>query len=122
MLIKAYNTIPEFQDHDFEATGYVKAPDPTLNGGHYTGEPFETGAEYGDYPVKADAYFMNQQLKTPNAKHQVVDSHRVGNNFQILDSNLKEVNGIVCHEPERAPSTICASNSFADDYEIWEEK
>lgn len=119
--ITPYNSVPKHETYEFSATGYVKAPEASINGGHYTGERFKPGAEYRDFPVKADAYHFNQQLETPGAKHQHVGSQRDGNNLQIVGGDLVKVKGILC---SKSPSgekkgEVCAFNSFADNYGMW---
>ena len=118
--MKPYNTIPTHHAYDFEKTGYVKAPEPSANGGHYTGEPFRKDAEYRDFPVKADAFYFNQQI-VPEARHQDVDSHRPGNNLRMLDresGNYESINGVTCRK-EGTPKKmeICAYEKNM--YAIW---
>ena len=120
--ITPYNSVPKHENYGFSATGYVKAPEPSLNGGHYTGEKFKAGAEYKDFPVKADAYYFNQQLSTPGAKFQNVGSQRDGNNLQLNDGGaLVNLNGIICSksESQKEKQEICAFNSFTDNYGSW---
>lgn len=118
--ITPYNSIPKHEMYEFEATGYVKAPEPSVNGGHYTGEKFKPGVEYRDFPVKADAYDFNKQIDTPGAKHQNVGSHRAGNNLQIVGDEFVKVNGIICSKSDVSnKEEICAFNSFADNLGEW---
>lgn len=118
--ITPYNIVPKHETYEFGATGYVKVPEPSVNGGHYTGEEFKSGAEYRDFPVKADAYYFNQQLLTPGAKSQNVGSQRDGNNLQINSGSYENVNGIICSKSEdKKKKEICAFNSFTNNYELW---
>lgn len=119
--ITPYNSVPKHENYGFSGTGYVKAPEPSLNGGHYTGEKFKPGAEYKDFPVKADAYYFDQQLATPGAKFQNVGSQRDGNNLQLNDGELVNLNGIICRksESQKEKQEICAFNSFTDNYSSW---
>lgn len=121
--MKPYNTVPKLQDYEYGQTGYVMPPEPSLNGGHYTGEPFKKDAKYRDFPVKADAFYMNKQLQTPGSQYQDVSSHRPGNNLQLLGVEkgmYESVGGVTCRKrSESEQSTICAYNSFSDDYSTW---
>ena len=118
--ITPYNSVPKHEMYEFANTGYVKAPEPSLNGGHYTGEKFKPGAEYRDFPVKADAYHFNKQLTTPGAQSQNVTSQRAGNNLQIVGGEMVNVNGIVCNKPtKKKAEEICAFNSFTNNYGSW---
>lgn len=38
--------------------GHVPAPEPTLNGGRYTGEPFHADAPYRNFPAMPDGAYM----------------------------------------------------------------
>jgi hypothetical protein len=118
--ITPYNSVPKHEAYEFIATGYVKVPEPSVNGGHYTGEKFATGAEYRDFPVKADAHYFNEQLSTPGASSQNVGSQRDGNNLQINSGKFVNVNGIMCKKSEdHKKEEICAFNSFSDSYGSW---
>lgn len=74
----------------FDSYPYVQPPQPSLNGGLYTGEPFKMGAAYANVPVTPDAsYIIHENLKTadppPGATFQYPSGHRPGNNFHIMN-------------------------------------
>lgn len=64
--------------------GPVEAPEPSLNGGLFTGAPFKPGAPWGNIPVKPDAVSLSQNLKTanppPRAMEMLPSYTRPGNN------------------------------------------
>ena len=73
--------------YEFEKYGYMEAPPPKLNGGLYTGEPFN-GA-HGNYPVKPDAVYMtNENLRSANGPVEGLfhypGNNRPGNNSQKM--------------------------------------
>jgi len=76
----------EFSEYDFEAQGYQPVPKPTLNGGLYTGEPFDSNAPYGYIHVDPDATeYMYNNLRRghnppPNARLQYPGT-RSGNSY-----------------------------------------
>jgi len=64
-------------------------PKPSLNGGLYTGEPFQKGAPWGNVPVVPDTgYMIHYNLKSanppPGAEYQYPTGFRPGNNNPIL--------------------------------------
>jgi hypothetical protein len=63
-----------FADYDFASTGYAPPPPPSLNGGLYTGQPFQKDAPWGNVPV------------TPDATPMIHDNLRRGNTppFQAI--------------------------------------
>lgn len=66
---------------------YVPPPPRTLNGGLFTGEPFQHGAPWGNVPVIPDVdYMTNINLRSanppPQALYQYPGNTRPGNNFQ----------------------------------------
>lgn len=65
---------------------FVPPPQPSLNGGLFTGEPFAPGAPWGTVPVVPDAgYMIHYNLRSanppPGAIYQYPGSHRPGNNY-----------------------------------------
>lgn len=71
---------------------YVPPPPPSFNGGLYTGEPFQTGAPWRNYPVTPDAGYYNF-TNLPDAP--VIAQHHVpggglrpGNNTPLLPSDF----------------------------------
>lgn len=66
---------------------YVPPPQPSLNGGLFTGTPFLKGAPWGNVPVIPDVdYMTNVNLKSanppPGAIYQYPGNTRPGNNYQ----------------------------------------
>jgi hypothetical protein len=92
-------------------------PEPSINGGLYTGEPFAEGAQYADIKVQPDAFFMNHiTLQSanppPGAMEQAVDNDRPGNNQQYI-TEYKNINGILCKiTKDIKKPALCAHNSF----------
>ena len=77
----------QFSDYEFEKYGYMKAPQPKLNGGLYSGEAFN-GA-HGNVPVMADGEYMTtKNLKSANPPTEGLYHYpgytRPGNNKQEL--------------------------------------
>lgn len=65
---------------------FVPPPQPSLNGGLYTGEPFAPSAPWGTVPVVPDAgYMIHYNLRSANpplgAIYQYPGSIRPGNNY-----------------------------------------
>ncbi len=61
----------------------VDVPPPSLNGGLYTGSPFESGAPWGNVAIvpEADTYTQNLQSANPPPGGMFIPSHtRLGNN------------------------------------------
>ena len=58
-------------EYSFEKFGYMKPPEPSPNGGLYTGEPFKEGSAYADVKVTPDAFFMNNFTLALRNLHQV---------------------------------------------------
>jgi hypothetical protein len=70
-----------------DATSYVPPPPRALNGGLYTGEPFQQNAPWANVPVVPDVdYMTNVNLRSanppPGAVFQYPGNTRPGNNFQ----------------------------------------
>lgn len=65
---------------------HIPPPEPSLNGGLYTGTSFTPGAPWGNLPVTPDAgYMTHYNLRTanppPGAIYQYPGSNRPGNSF-----------------------------------------
>jgi hypothetical protein len=65
---------------------YQSAPAPSLNGGLYTGEPFDQTCTYKNYPNKPDSVYLHTHTLSsanppPGAQDQFPDSIRPGNNL-----------------------------------------
>jgi hypothetical protein len=85
----ANNSSLNYGIYDFEKYGYMKPPQPKLNGGLYTGEEFKDDAEYGNVQVVADVdYLMYENLKSAKgpdeARFHYPGSIRPGNNIQLM--------------------------------------
>jgi hypothetical protein len=99
------------------ALQYVPPPPPTLNGGLYTGTPFEPNAPWRNYPVKPDAGYYNfgslaQVDSAPPAARYMMPGGglRPGNSTPLLpaafaNSRVKELNAICI------PASAFAANS-----------
>lgn len=67
--------------------GHVPPPQPSLNGGLYTGEPFQHGAPWANVPAvpDADAYLVHFALRSanppPGAEVQYLAAIRPGNSY-----------------------------------------
>lgn len=76
----------QFAEYDFAKTGYTQVPPPSLNGGLYSGEPFERNAPWANVPVTPETTFMiNENLNrgnvtAPGANYQYPPT-RQGNNY-----------------------------------------
>jgi hypothetical protein len=100
----------------FEKFGYMKAPEPSKNGGLYTGEAFAEGATYGDVKVIPDAFYMNNVTLAsanppPGAMQQAVHQSRPGNNQQHV-SNYDTYRSIYCQPTVKLNTPVCAANHF----------
>ena len=75
-------------------SSYSPIPEPSLNGGWFTGEPFHKGAEYGNvYVVPSSAYWNSENLKSanppPQALSQIQNGYRPGNNTDLEIPKMK---------------------------------
>lgn len=73
----------------YQYDSFVPPPQPKLNGGLYTGEPFAEGAPWANVPVVADIdYMIHHNLRSANppieALFQYPGTVRPGNNFQAM--------------------------------------
>lgn len=74
----------------------VMPPSPTPNGGLYTGQPFEAGAPWRNFPATPDSgYLMHVSLRSarppPGARfHLPGGGLRPGNNTPVLPVELLE--------------------------------
>ena len=53
-----------YAQYDFQTIGYTPPPPPSLNGGLYSGEPFEKGAPWANVPMIPDATYMTHVALT----------------------------------------------------------
>jgi hypothetical protein len=73
-----------FSDYEFEKFGYMGVPPPTLNGGLYTGEPFDKDGLHRNFPQKPDTTEMLQSylpLDAPMKARFMYPPTRQGNSF-----------------------------------------
>lgn len=75
-----------YADYNFEEVGYIPPPKPSLNGGLYTGKPFDNNAPWRNFPVTPDAaVYTHLNLRsakpTPEACYQYPGQTRPGNNY-----------------------------------------
>jgi hypothetical protein len=117
MLPQPYSEDSKDQgEYSFEKFGYMKVPEPSKNGGLYTGEAFAEGAAYGDVKVIPDAFYMNNVTLAsanppPGAMAQAVHQSRPGNNQQQVN-NYKKYRNIYCQPTVKKDTPICAYNHF----------
>lgn len=124
MTVTGYDKTKSFTIYTRKDGEYVSAPEASRNGGLYTGELFVENAGYRDVPIKPDAFDMIQALDlgaspVPGSKMQFVDSHRPGNNLQILPSNVTDENGVGCMEVQKQKDEVCAYNSIVSKFARW---
>lgn len=75
---------------------------PPLNGGLYTGEPFEKNAPWGNIPINPDVDFIipiGLSLGNPpkDAFCQFPGTTRAGNNHQNMTPCMKKQIGMYCN-------------------------
>lgn len=76
----------------------VPPPQPSINGGLYTGEPFLPGAPWGNVPVTPDSGFMiHYNLRSANPPPGAIyqypgGSFRPGNNTPVMPGITKLAN------------------------------
>jgi len=73
-------------------------PEPTLNGGLYTGQPFSNNAPWANVPVRpTSAYMTHMNLRSANpplgALFQLQAGHRPGNNSDDAMPGVKQFIG-----------------------------
>ena len=87
-----------------DASYSVPPPQPELNGGWYTGEPFAKGAPYRNFPVIPDSGFMTHHnlrsaLPPIEALYQYTSTIRPGNNYSSTPGlRLNTKYNIMCNE------------------------
>lgn len=59
-----------FADYNFDKVGYIPPPPPSLNGGLYTGTPFQKNAPWANVPVVPDTTFILQNNLPKDAPFQ----------------------------------------------------
>ena len=100
--------------------GYVPPPPPTLNGGLYTGKPFEQGAPWANVPVTPDAGFYNfgnlrGVASAPKAARYMVPGGglRPGNNTPLLPAEF--ANGRIANLNAVCVPASAYADTSADD-------
>jgi hypothetical protein len=85
---------------------FVPPPPPSLNGGLYTGEPFQTNAPWANMPVTPEGTYMtsaNLQSANPppGAQQQYAGSLRPGNNYQDMPGVglFSDKHSMLCSQP-----------------------
>lgn len=89
--------VQTLEDVEVSQLNYVPPPKPSLNGGLYTGQPFQKDAPWANIPVIPDVdYMTNVNLRSanppPRALYQYPGNTRPGNNYQA-NTGLKEYTG-----------------------------
>lgn len=87
---------------------HVEPPEPSLNGGLYTGKPFAPNAPWGNVPVVPDTgYMIHYNLRSanppPGAIYQYPGSIRPGNSYTHMYGIQKYDDdrfNIYCAKPE----------------------
>jgi hypothetical protein len=85
------------EESEMRQMSYVPPPQPSLNGGLFTGAPFKPNAPWANVPVVPDVdYMTNVNLRSanppPQALYQYPGNTRPGNNYQA-NSGLKPYEG-----------------------------
>jgi hypothetical protein len=101
---------------------YAAPPAPVLNGGLYTGAPFQPDAPWRNFPAVPDGTYMTQvNLQSasppPGALVQHQGSTRPGNNYQILPNStwFSNQHSIVCvrQDQKQQPPATNTANTFS---------
>jgi hypothetical protein len=99
------------------STQHVPPPPPSLNGGLYTGEPFQANAPWANVPATPDAVsLMMHTLQSanppPGARYHVPGATRPGNN--LLDTpNLQFISpahSAICVATCPSPNEVARAN------------
>jgi hypothetical protein len=76
----------------------LNLPPPSLNGGRYTGQPFQKDAPWGNFPALPDAGYLNTvALRSadppPGAQYHIPGGGlRPGNNTPVLPTEMTAMN------------------------------
>jgi len=81
------------------------AHNPKLNGGLYTGEPFQKDAPWANVPVVPDAdYMTHYNLRSANPPLEALTQYpggtRPGNNNQVMPGVEKSAYGLWCNKTQ----------------------
>ena len=115
----ANNSSLNYGIYDFEKYGYMKPPQPKLNGGLYTGEEFNKDSDYGNVKVIADVdYLMYENLKSAKGpdegRFHYPGSTRPGNNVQLMPGLVEYSN----HHSIKCVSNKEVHKSKEDTYNV----
>jgi hypothetical protein len=96
----------------------VPPPQPSLNGGLYTGEPFAKNAPWANVPVVPEGTYMTHvNLRSanppPGAIYQYAGGIRPGNNYQIMPGvqKVSDKYNMWCNNAPRTVSEDCTCNT-----------
>ncbi len=74
-----------FGEYNFDKNNYAQIPPPSLNGGLYTGKPFDKNAPHANIPVIPDEGYMTHfnlmSAKPPIEAKSQYNNIRPGNNY-----------------------------------------
>ncbi len=99
---------------------YVHPPLPSLNGGLYTGEPFQKGAPWANVPATPDAgylihYALSSANPPPGDAFQYPAAIRPGNSHTTM-YGVQRVSGpypIYCIKNQQQPDLSTCSSRFS---------
>ena len=103
MNIVPYDKAEMVINYGFASYAYI--PKSSLNGGLYTGEPFDESNNYKNYPSKADSLYLHTVIlksanPPPGAQYQYPDNIRPGNNMPLTNamnlSRFSDTHAILC--------------------------
>lgn len=111
-------------DYNIADVGYRPPPKPSLNGGLYTGEPFEETGLHRNFPVQPDSVnYHITNLKSanppPGAMHQFPDTIRPGNNLPdtvALGLSRYSTNHSIMCTKRPAPEDTMKNDSISKDF------
>lgn len=108
MNIVPYDKADMVTNYGFES--YAHIPNPSLNGGLYTGEAFDQNAKYKNFPSMADSLYLHTvNLKSanppPGVQYQYPDNLRPGNNMPLTNvmnlSRFSDTHAILCTQANK---------------------
>lgn len=104
--------------YDFSNYGYIMPPPPKLNGGLYTGTPFNNDAGYSTVKVIPDVdYMMNINLKSAKGVSEA-QLHYPGNNRP--GNSIQDMTGLQRYSNNN--DILCISDSVINSMERPDEK
>jgi hypothetical protein len=105
MDVTPFNKDDIYASYNEKNLSYIPPPKSSLNGGLYTGEPFNVGAEYRNFPNIPDSVHLHTKSLSsanppPGAQNQFPDSFRPGNNMPDITgmqfNKYSSTHAIVC--------------------------